>query len=136
MGLVTYIRALLVRILFACHGVMAIWRLYMVTGSVWCWYLGGALFLLFLETLITIAKKRGKEWKWWVSIHDLMHSLYFDRYCNHLQHKNKTKQYTTNFHLITFCLVPSSTNRRLVCWNISFNYSLFIYSYGVLKKIK
>ncbi|XP_060568428.1 transmembrane protein 26-like isoform X3 [Ruditapes philippinarum] len=64
MGLVTYIRALLVRILFACHGVMAIWRLYMVTGSVWCWYLGGALFLLFLETLITIAKKRGKEWKW------------------------------------------------------------------------
>ncbi|XP_045163469.2 transmembrane protein 26-like [Mercenaria mercenaria] len=64
MGLVTYIRALLVRIMFACHGIMAIWRLYMVTGSVWCWYLGGALFGLFLETLITIAKKRGNEWKW------------------------------------------------------------------------
>ncbi|KAL4220872.1 hypothetical protein ACF0H5_019138 [Mactra antiquata] len=64
MGLLIYIRALLVRMLFACHGIIAIWRLYMVTGSVWSWYLGGALFGLFIETLITIAKKRGKEWKW------------------------------------------------------------------------
>ncbi|XP_052820555.1 transmembrane protein 26-like isoform X3 [Mya arenaria] len=64
MGCLTYIRALIVRIMFACHGIIAIWRLFMVTQSVWCWYLCGALFLLFLETLITIAKKRGREWKW------------------------------------------------------------------------
>lgn len=64
MGVLTYIRALVVRVLFACHGVITIWRLYMVTGSVWCWYLCGVLILLFLETLITLGKKRGKEWKW------------------------------------------------------------------------
>jgi len=64
MGLLTYTRALLVRIMFACHGLMAIWRLYMVTGHLWSWYLTGALFGLFLETLITIGKKRGHEWKW------------------------------------------------------------------------
>lgn len=62
----TIIRALLVRVLFAAHGVIAIWRLFMVIRRSWCWYLTGALGLLLLETIITLCKNKGKEWKWYV----------------------------------------------------------------------
>ncbi|XP_060073174.1 transmembrane protein 26-like [Ylistrum balloti] len=64
MRCMTIIRALLVRVLFAAHGVIAIWRLFMVIRKSWCWYLTGALGGLLIETIITMTKKRGKEWKW------------------------------------------------------------------------
>ncbi|XP_033763967.1 transmembrane protein 26-like [Pecten maximus] len=64
MRCMTIIRALLVRVLFAAHGVIAIWRLFMVIRKSWCWYLTGALGGLLIETIITLTKKRGKEWKW------------------------------------------------------------------------
>ncbi|XP_071109194.1 transmembrane protein 26-like [Haliotis cracherodii] len=64
MRLLTIVRALLVRLLFATHGFIAIWRLYMVKGKIWCWYLSGALAGLLIETIVTLCKKKGKEWKW------------------------------------------------------------------------
>ncbi|OWF53802.1 transmembrane protein 26-like [Mizuhopecten yessoensis] len=64
MRCMTIIRALLVRVLFAVHGVIAIWRLFMVIRKPWCWYLTGALGGLLIETIITLTKKKGKEWKW------------------------------------------------------------------------
>lgn len=64
MRLLTIVRALLVRLLFATHGFIAIWRLYMVKGQIWCWYLSGALAGLLIETIVTLCKKKGKEWKW------------------------------------------------------------------------
>ncbi|XP_063410204.1 transmembrane protein 26-like [Mytilus edulis] len=64
MRCLTICRALLVRILFSIHGMIAIWRLYMVIGQIWCWYLSAALLGLFIETIVTLVKKRGKEWKW------------------------------------------------------------------------
>ncbi|XP_069117865.1 transmembrane protein 26-like [Argopecten irradians] len=64
MRCMTIIRALLVRVLFAAHGVIAIWRLFMVIRKTWCWYLTAALGGLLIETIITLTKKRGKEWKW------------------------------------------------------------------------
>lgn len=66
MRCMTICRALFVRVLFAIHGMIAIWRLYMVIGEIWCWYLSAALLGLFIETTVTLIKKRGKEWKWWV----------------------------------------------------------------------
>ncbi|KAJ8320475.1 hypothetical protein KUTeg_002062 [Tegillarca granosa] len=64
MRCVTIIRALLVRIMFAGHGVIAIWRLYMVIQETWCWYLSGAIGFLVIETIVTLYKNNGKEWKW------------------------------------------------------------------------
>ncbi|XP_061197343.1 transmembrane protein 26-like [Saccostrea echinata] len=60
----TIFRALFVRTLFGAHGLIAIWRLYMVIGDIWCWYLTVALLGLLIETIVTLAVKRGKEWKW------------------------------------------------------------------------
>ncbi|XP_074655731.1 transmembrane protein 26-like [Tubulanus polymorphus] len=64
MGCFTVIRALLVRILFALHGVLAIWRLNVAAKDIRYWYLSLAIGGLFIETLVTLCKKRGQEWKW------------------------------------------------------------------------
>ncbi|ESO88818.1 hypothetical protein LOTGIDRAFT_125533, partial [Lottia gigantea] len=64
MRLFTIFRALLVRMLFAAHGLIAIWRMFMVIGETWCWYLTAALGLLLVETMVTLCVKKGKEWKW------------------------------------------------------------------------
>ncbi|KAK7496766.1 hypothetical protein BaRGS_00011975 [Batillaria attramentaria] len=57
-------RAVLVRLLFAVHGVVSIWRLATVTDDVRYWYLASVLGLYLFEMSITLGKKRGKEWKW------------------------------------------------------------------------
>jgi len=62
----TIVRAVFVRLLFACHGLVSIWRLYCVTKDKRFWYLAGSLGLLLVETTITLVKKLGKEWKWYV----------------------------------------------------------------------
>lgn len=60
----TIVRAVFVRLLFACHGVVSIWRLYYVTKDKRYWYLATSLGLLLVETTVTLVKKLGKEWKW------------------------------------------------------------------------
>lgn len=57
-------RAIFVRVLFAIHGLIAIWRLQMVSGDGRYWYIGLALAGLLGETVFTLYKKRGNEWKW------------------------------------------------------------------------
>ena len=57
-------RAVGVRLLFASHGVVSIWRLADVSDDGRCWYLAATLGLLFLESLVTLVKRDGKEWQW------------------------------------------------------------------------
>jgi hypothetical protein len=64
MGCLNLIRAIFVRLIFSCHGLIAIWRLVIVAKDDRYWYLTGALGGLFIESLITICKKKGREWKW------------------------------------------------------------------------
>jgi len=64
MGCFTVARAVLVRMLFTAHGLFSIWRLYDVTKEAYYWYLTTALIGLLLETVLTLYKKRGQEWKW------------------------------------------------------------------------
>ncbi|XP_069114044.1 transmembrane protein 26-like [Argopecten irradians] len=61
---VTIVRAISVRLLFTCHGLVSIWRLYYVTHDTRFWYLGLAMAFLLMETSVTLVKNRGKEWKW------------------------------------------------------------------------
>lgn len=63
-SVLTIIRAVSVRLLFAAHGVVSIWRLFVVAQDPRYWYLATALGLLFIEAVVTLAKKGGKEWKW------------------------------------------------------------------------
>ncbi|XP_045162299.2 transmembrane protein 26-like [Mercenaria mercenaria] len=64
MGHLSVARAFSVRLLFASHGVVSIWRLANVTDENKFWYLAGTLVLLFLEAMVTLVKRQGKEWKW------------------------------------------------------------------------
>ncbi|ELU06154.1 hypothetical protein CAPTEDRAFT_23383, partial [Capitella teleta] len=57
-------RAILVRVLFAIHGLVAVWRLHSVTGDGTYWYITLALVGLCAETMVTLYKKMGNEWKW------------------------------------------------------------------------
>lgn len=64
MGQLSIYRALSVRLLFASHGIVSIWRLADVTHNHTYWYLASTLSLLIVEFAVTILKKKGKEWKW------------------------------------------------------------------------
>ena len=64
MGYISVSRAVGVRLLFASHGVVSIWRLADVSNDGRYWYLAGTLGLLFLESLVTLVRRDGKEWKW------------------------------------------------------------------------
>ena len=64
MGWFIVTRAILVRGLFALHGLIAIMLLSSVTGDPTNWYMSTALTGLLLETFVTLYKKRGQEWKW------------------------------------------------------------------------
>ena len=59
-------KAVLVRLALALHCVMAVWRVtVMKEDQVW-WYLAGGLGPFFIEGLVTIIKRKGKEFKWYV----------------------------------------------------------------------
>ncbi|KAL4221501.1 hypothetical protein ACF0H5_019758 [Mactra antiquata] len=64
MGRISIARALSVRLMFASHGVISIWRLTDVTRDARYWYLAGTLSLLVIECSVAILKRQGKEWKW------------------------------------------------------------------------
>lgn len=65
MGSFTVARAIIVRLLFACHGLVSIWLLYQVTQEPRFWYLAASFGFLLVETTVTLVRKQGKEWKWW-----------------------------------------------------------------------
>jgi hypothetical protein len=60
-------RAVLVRLLFAVHGLICVWLLVSVTHDMRYWYMACVMWLLLLEMAVTLGKKGGKEWKWSVS---------------------------------------------------------------------
>ncbi|KAK6965321.1 Transmembrane protein 26, partial [Biomphalaria glabrata] len=63
MGYLSAVRAIAVRFIFTCHGVISIWRLTLATHEPRYWYVGLVLCLLFIEMLVTLGAKAGKEWK-------------------------------------------------------------------------
>jgi len=65
MGWFIVARAIIVRLVFAAHGLIAIWLLSAVTRNPTHWYMVTALTGLLLETLVTLYVKRGQEWKWY-----------------------------------------------------------------------
>ena len=62
--LLIIVRALVVRTIFAVHGIVTVWRLTDVTGNKNYWFITFSIAGLTLETIVTICKKRGHDWKW------------------------------------------------------------------------
>ena len=71
MSCVSAARAILVRLLFAVHGLISIWLLVSVTQNTRYWYMASSMGLLLVEMTITLGKKGGKEWKWSVVCRNL-----------------------------------------------------------------
>ncbi|XP_076055285.1 transmembrane protein 26-like [Oratosquilla oratoria] len=64
MGCVDFVKAVVTRIIFGIHGLLAIWRVTSIKEDPYYWYLFLSLLLLFFEGVFTIAIKANQEWKW------------------------------------------------------------------------
>ncbi|KAK5645981.1 hypothetical protein RI129_004445 [Pyrocoelia pectoralis] len=58
------IKAIITRLVFACHGLIGIWQVTIFKKNVFFWYLSSPLLLLFFEGIFTLTIKENQEWKW------------------------------------------------------------------------
>ncbi|PSN51605.1 hypothetical protein C0J52_09092 [Blattella germanica] len=58
------LRAIVTRLVFGTHGVVAIWQVTNWKRSPQYWYLSAPVLMLLFEGLFTLSVKRSQEWKW------------------------------------------------------------------------
>ncbi|CAH0404085.1 unnamed protein product [Chilo suppressalis] len=58
------IKAVITRLVFACHGIIAIWQVTVFKKNTEYWYLASPILLLIFEGLFTLTIKENQEWKW------------------------------------------------------------------------
>ncbi|KAL4712089.1 hypothetical protein ACJJTC_008672 [Scirpophaga incertulas] len=58
------IKAVITRLVFACHGIIAIWQVTVFKNSIEYWYLASPILLLIFEGIFTLTIKENQEWKW------------------------------------------------------------------------
>ncbi|XP_048480260.1 transmembrane protein 26 [Plutella xylostella] len=58
------IKAVITRLVFATHGVIAIWQVTVFKDSIEFWYLAAPILLLIFEGVFTLTIKENQEWKW------------------------------------------------------------------------
>ncbi|XP_068627125.1 transmembrane protein 26-like [Battus philenor] len=58
------IKAVITRLVFACHGIIAIWQVTVFKDSIVYWYLASPILLLIFEGVFTLTIKDNQEWKW------------------------------------------------------------------------
>ncbi|XP_022215148.2 transmembrane protein 26 [Drosophila obscura] len=62
--IISTIKAILTRIIFGAHSLLAIWRVTTFKDDIIYWTLCGPLLLLLLEGIFTIMIKKTQEWRW------------------------------------------------------------------------
>ncbi|ALC47652.1 CG14238 [Drosophila busckii] len=62
--IISTIKAILTRIIFSAHSVLAIWQVTTFKKDIIYWTLCGPLLLLLLEGIFTIMIKKTQEWRW------------------------------------------------------------------------
>ncbi|XP_053622696.1 transmembrane protein 26 isoform X2 [Plodia interpunctella] len=58
------IKAVITRLVFACHGIIAIWQVTLFKNNIEYWYLASPILLLIFEGIFTLTIKENQEWKW------------------------------------------------------------------------
>ena len=71
-------KAVITRTAFAAHSLLVVWRVTDVTGNWHHWFLLMGNVLLLAELLYTCIKRKGQEWKWYVSIKSRNHVYFFE----------------------------------------------------------
>ncbi len=61
---ISRLKAFLTRLVFMVHAGVTVWRVVDAYDDTRYWYLGTSVFLLFLEGVFTIIKRKGQEGKW------------------------------------------------------------------------
>ncbi|XP_059489086.1 transmembrane protein 26 [Neocloeon triangulifer] len=61
---VASIKAIVTRVVFGSHGLLAIWQVTILKKDLHFWYLSAPILLLFFEGIFTLTIKRSQEWKW------------------------------------------------------------------------
>lgn len=64
MGKYRHFRAILIRIVFVLHSIIAIWLVVQIKNDNWYWYLLTPIFFLILETVVTLTLRKNLEWSW------------------------------------------------------------------------
>ncbi|XP_037953074.1 transmembrane protein 26 [Teleopsis dalmanni] len=62
--IISTIKAILTRIIFSAHSMIAIWQVTENKGEIIYWTLCGPLFILLLEAIFTLMIKKTQEWRW------------------------------------------------------------------------
>ncbi|XP_077301614.1 transmembrane protein 26 [Arctopsyche grandis] len=62
--LLATIKAIITRVVFASHGIIAIWQVTIFKRNLHYWYLALPTLLLFAEGIFTLTIKDNQEWKW------------------------------------------------------------------------
>lgn len=60
------IKAILTRVIFAAHGLIAIWQVTQLKKDPYYWYLCASILALAFEGVFTLTIKKNQEWKWYV----------------------------------------------------------------------
>lgn len=64
--LLATLKAILTRLVFGAHGLLAIWQVTVFKQNARFWYLCAPIVMLVFEGIFTLTIKRSQEWKWFV----------------------------------------------------------------------
>ena len=59
------IKAVVTRVVFSLHGLLAIWKVVNDTNDPWFWYLASTILVLAFEGIFTLLIKETQDWKWY-----------------------------------------------------------------------
>ena len=62
-GFIDTVKAIITRLIFSAHGVIAIYRVVTIKNDPWFWYLSTTIIILIFEGVFTLAIKKTQEWK-------------------------------------------------------------------------
>ena len=63
-NIIDTIKAIITRLIFSAHGVVAIYRVVTLKDDLYYWYLAITILLLAFEGIFTLTIKKTQEWKW------------------------------------------------------------------------
>ena len=58
------IKAIITRLIFSSHGLLAIYRVVTIKEDPYYWYLTTTIMILIFEGVFTLTIKKSQEWKW------------------------------------------------------------------------
>lgn len=65
---VTIVKAVVTRVFFASHALLAVWRLVVMNNQSTYWFMAAPLMLQGFEGIVSICARNGEEMKWYATL--------------------------------------------------------------------